>query len=107
MKAQTLHNLTEGTPRFDEFLRLLLVRAIKVVSLCLVVTLVVYLLWQGMFTLGAFLAGAACGLAAFLIWMRLKLQASGQTGPEGPPAADQKDNLAGPAEIRPKTSVSG
>ncbi len=106
MKAQTLHNLTEGTPRFGEFLRLIFVRTIRVVSLCLVLTLVVHLFWQGMFTLGAFLAGAACGLAAFLIWIRLKLQASGQTRHEGPAAADQKDSLAGPAEIRPKASVS-
>jgi hypothetical protein len=105
VKAQTLHNLTEGTPRFGEFLLLLLVRAIKVVSLCLVLTLVVHLFWQGMFTLGSFLAGAACGLVAFLTWIRLGLQAGGQTKPEGPAASDQKDSLTGPAEIRPKTSV--
>jgi len=105
VKAQILQNLTKGNLRFGEFLRLVFVRMIKVVSLCLVLTLVVYLLWQGMFTLGSFLAGAACGLAAFLIWIRLKLQACGRTKQEGPAAADQKDSLAGPAEIRPKTSV--
>jgi hypothetical protein len=102
MRAQTLHNLTEGSPRFGEFLRLVFVRVILVASLCLVVTLVMHLLSQGYFAMGSFLAGAAFGLGAFLIWTRLKSLASGQTGQEGPAAADQKHNSA---EIRPKTSV--
>jgi hypothetical protein len=105
MRAQTLHNLTEGNLRFGEFLRLVFVRVIIVTSLCLVVTLVIYLLSQGHFALGSFLAGAAFGLGAFLIWNGLKRHFVKQSGQELAAAADQKDSLAGPAEIRPKTSV--
>jgi hypothetical protein len=106
MKAQTLQNLAKGDLRFGAFLRLVFIRVIKVISLCLILTLIVYLLWQGRFTLGSFLAGAAFGLAAFLILFRFKPQAAGQNGQEVPAKSDQTDSLADPSEIRPKTSVN-
>jgi O-antigen ligase len=99
VKAQTLQNLAKGDLRFWAFLRLVFIRVIKVVLLCLVLTLIVYLLWQGKFTLGSFLAGAAFGLVAFLIRTRFKPQVADQNNPAG---SEQKDS---PAEIRPKTSV--
>jgi Flp pilus assembly protein TadB len=104
MRAQTLHNLTEGTPRFGEFLRLVFVRVIIVASLCLVVTLVIHLLSQGYFAMGSFLAGAAFGLGVFLIWNRLKHRFTEQ--PEQLTAAvHQRDELSNPGETRPRASV--
>ena len=104
MKAQTLHNLTEGTPRFGEFLRLIFVRVIIVASLCLAITVVMYLLSQGYFAMGSFLAGAAFGLGIFLIWNRLKRRFVEQ--PEQLTAAvHQRDELPNPGETRPRASV--
>lgn len=104
MKAQTLHNLTEGTPRFGEFLRLIFVRVIIVVSLCLAITSVMYLLSQGYFALGSFMAGAAFGLGTFLIRNRLKRHFVKQ--PEELTAVvHQRGELPNPGETRPRTSV--
>lgn len=105
MKPETLQSLVKGELGFSSFLNLIFLRVIKVVTFCLVLTLIVYLLWQGKFTLGSFLAGAVVGLTAFLIRTRLKRPSFGRAKQENSPPTDPMDEIAGSEEIHPTASV--
>jgi hypothetical protein len=105
VKPETLQSLVKGELGFSSFLNLIFLRVIKVVILCLVLTLIVYLLWQGKFTLGSFLAGAVVGLMAFLIRTRLKHPSIDRAKEESSPETDTLDGIAGSEEIHPKASV--
>lgn len=105
MKPETLQSLVKGELGFRSFLSLIFLRVVKVVVICLILTLTVYLLWQGKFTLGSFLAGAVVGLTAFLIRTRLKGSSFEPAKQESSPATDSMEEIAGSEEIHPKASV--
>lgn len=105
MKAQLLEELVEGNLRFNLFLRLIFTRMIKVVALCLALTLIVYLLWTGKFTLGSFLAGAMVGLVVFLTLGHLRRHLSPPETEEGAGETDESGNLTQSQETRPRSSV--
>lgn len=105
MKARLLEKLVEGNLRFNLFLRLVFIRMIKVVALCLALTFIVYLLWTGKFTLGSFLAGAMVGLVAFLTLGHLRRHLQRRESEEGAGETDESDNLTQSQETRPRSSV--
>ncbi len=105
MKAQLLDKLVEGNLQYGLFLHLIFIRAVRVIAFSLVLTLIVYLLWQGKFTLGAFLGGSASGFLVFSILSYLKRQLGNQELKEGPCRSDDPGNLADPEELRPTTPV--
>jgi hypothetical protein len=105
VKPETLQNLVKGDLGFSELLNLIFLRAVKVVSLCLVLTLIVYLLWQGKFTLGSFLAGVVFGLVAFLIRNHFRHYSKDNTRNGSTAITDQMDEVAVSEENRPKASV--
>lgn len=100
--------LEESTNRHSEsklHLRLVFIRVIKVITVCLVLTLIVWLLWIGKFTLGSFLAGAALGFLVFLILSFLKHHLGYQQGKESSGVTEEVGKLTDPDEIRPKAPV--
>ena len=105
MKAQLLEKLVEGNLRFNVFLRLVIIRMIMVVALCLALTFIVYLLWTGKFTLGSFLAGAMVGLVVFLTLGHLRRQLPGRESEEETGQIDESGNLPQSQETRPRSSV--
>ena len=72
MKGQMLEESTKRHLESKLQLRLVFIRTAKVVAVCLVLTLIVWLLWIGKFTLGSFLAGGSAGFLVFLILSFLK-----------------------------------
>jgi hypothetical protein len=105
VKPETLKNLVRGDLGFSAFLNLIFLRVVKVVIICLVLTMIVYLLWQGKFTLGSFLAGVVFGLVAFLIRNHFK-HYSKDTAKNGSTAVvDQMDDITGSEENQPTASV--
>ena len=105
MKAQLLEKLVEGNLRFNLFLQLVIIRMIKVVALCLALTLIVYLLWTGKFTLGSFLAGAMVGLVVFLTLGHLRRDLPRRESEEGAGEIHESGNLTQSKETRPRSSV--
>lgn len=105
MKAQLLEKLVEGNLRFNLFLRLVIIRMIKVVALCLALTFIVYLLWTGKFTLGSFLAGAMVGLVVFLTLGHLRRHLPPREPEEGAGGTDELDDRTDSQETRPRSSV--
>jgi hypothetical protein len=105
VKAQILENLVKGHVGFGLFIRLVFTRVLKVIALCLTLTLIVWLVWLGRFTLGAFLGGVAVGLSVFLIMSSLKRRRGYQEEKESSEPTAELENLTGSEEILPKTSV--
>ena len=105
MKAQILEKLVKGPSGFDSFLRLVFTRVIKVIAVCLVLTLVVWLVWLGKFTLGSFLAGAASGLFVFFILSLLKHHWGHSQAKESSIEDEKLGKLVDQNEIKPRTSV--
>ncbi len=105
MKAQLLDKLVDGNPQYGLFLHLIFIRAVRVIAFSLVLTLIVYLLWHGKFTLGAFLGGAASGFLVFSTLGYLKRRLSNRELKEGSCRSDDPGNLADPEEVRPTTPV--
>jgi hypothetical protein len=72
MKGQMLEESTKGRLESKRFFRVVFTRVIRVTAVCLVLTLIVWLLWIGKFTFGSFLAGAVLGFLVFWILSFLK-----------------------------------
>lgn len=83
MKAQILENLIKGSFGFGLFLRLVFSRVLKVITLCLLLTLIVWFVWLEKYTWGSFLAGAAFGSFVFWILYFLKGHFDGPKAEEG------------------------
>jgi len=105
VNTQILEKLVKGPSGFDSFLRLVFTRVIKIVTVCLILTLIVWLVWLGKFTLGSFLGGAASGFLVFLILLFLKRHLGNQRATESSGVADELGKLTDPDEIKPKASV--
>ncbi len=105
MKAQILEKLIKGHSGLDLFIRLVFTRAIKVIAVCLVLTLIVWFIWLGKYTLGSFLAGGAFGFFVFLILSFLKRHLGKQKTTESSGAAEESGKLTDPDQIKPKASV--
>ena len=71
-KSPMSEESAKGRLESKRFLRLVFTRVIRVIAVCLVLTLIVWLLWIGKFTLGSFLAGAVLGFLVFWILSFLK-----------------------------------
>ena len=105
MKAQILEKLVKGPSGFDSFIRLVFTRVIKIVTVCLILTLIVWLVWLGKYTFASFLAGAVFGLLVFLILCFLKRHLGNQKAAESSGIAEELGQLTDPDEIKPKASV--
>ncbi|MCK4225172.1 MAG: hypothetical protein KAX39_08315 [candidate division Zixibacteria bacterium] len=105
MKDQILEKLIKERLGFDLFIRLVFTRMIKVMAVCLILTLIAWLLWLENYVWGSFLAGAVLGLLVFLILNFLKRHLGYQKAKESPGATNEAGNLTDPEEIRPKASV--
>ncbi len=86
-------------------LRLVLTRTVKVVAICLALTLISWFIWLGKYTLGSFLAGAAFGFLVLWVLSFLKRYLRYQPNKEGLNAAEEIGKLTDPEEIIPKAPV--
>jgi hypothetical protein len=86
-------------------LRLVFTRTVKVMAICLTLTLIIWLLWLGKYTLGSFLAGAALGFLVFWVISFLKHRLEDQENKAGLSAAGQMGKLAGSEEMVSKAKV--
>ena len=105
MKAQLLEKLIEEHLGFGSFLRLVFTRVIKIMAACLVLTLIVWLVWLGKYTLGSFFAGAVFGLLVFLSLCFLKRYLGNQRATESSDGAKELEKLTDPDEVRPKAPI--
>ena len=104
-KSQMLEESTKRHLESKRFLHLVFTRVIKVIAVCLALTLIVWLLWIGKFTFGSFLAGAAVGFLVFLILCFLKRYIGNQKATESLGMTEEAGKLTDPDEIRLKASV--
>ena len=86
-------------------LRLVFTRTVKVMAICLVLTLISWLFWLGKYTLGSFLAGAALGFLAFWVLSFLKRYIGYRQNKEGLGVAEELGKLTGSEEITPRAPV--
>ena len=105
MKGQMLEGSTKGHLESKLLLHLVFTRVIKVIAVCLALTLIVWLLWIGKFTLGSFLAGVAAGFLVFLILSFLKRHLGYQKAKESSAVTEEVGKLTDAEEIRPKAPV--
>ena len=105
MKPQILEKIVEGHLGFNLFLSLVFTRVIKVITVCLVLTSIVWLVWLGKYTFGSFLAGAVFGLLVFLILCFLKRYLGNQKATESSGVAEELGKLTDPDEVRPKAPI--
>jgi len=105
VKPQILEKIVEGHLGFNLFLSLVFTRVIKVITVCLVLTLIVWLVWLGKYTFGSFLAGAVFGLLVFLILCFLKRYLGNQKAIGSSNTTDEVAKLTDPDEVRPKAPV--
>ncbi|GAF96132.1 unnamed protein product [marine sediment metagenome] len=105
MKGRMLEESTKRHLESKRFLHLVFTRVIKVIAVCLALTLIVWLLWIGKFTFGSFLAGAAIGFLVFLILSFLKRHLGYQKAKESSDVTEEVGKLTDPEEIRPKAPV--
>ena len=105
MNTQILEKLVKGPSGFDSFIRLVFTRVIKIVTVCLILTLIVWLVWLGKYTFGSFLAGAVFGLLVFLILCFLKRHLGNQKATESSGVAEELGKLTDPDEVRPKAPI--
>jgi hypothetical protein len=105
VKAQILEKLIKGPSGFDSFIRLVFTRVIKIVTVCLILTLIVWLVWLGKFTFGSFLGGAALSFFVFLILRFLKHQLGESQVKQDSVGGEELGKLTDPDEIKPKAPV--
>lgn len=105
MKAQILEKLIEEHLEFGSFLRLVFTRVTKVMAVCLVLTLIVWLVWLGKYPFGSFLAGAAFGFLVFLSLCFLKRYLGNQKPTESSDGEKELGKLADPDGVRPKAPI--
>jgi hypothetical protein len=86
-------------------LRVVLTRTVKVIGICLTLTLIVWFTWLGKYTLGSFLAGAALGFLVFRGLSFLKHYSGTTEEKEGPGLTDKIGKLTGQEETIPKAAV--
>jgi hypothetical protein len=86
-------------------LRLVLTRTVKVIGICLALTLIVWFTWLGKYTLGSFLAGAALAFLVFWVLSFLKHYLGYPQEKEGSGITEEIGKLTDPEEIRPKATV--
>lgn len=105
MKGRVLEESIKRHLESKRFLHLVFTRVIKVIAVCLVLTLIFWLLWIGKFTFGSFLAGAAAGFLVFLILCFLKRYLGNQKATESLGMTEEAGKLTDSEEIRPKAPV--
>jgi hypothetical protein len=86
-------------------LRLVLARTVKVIGICLTLTLIVWFTWLGKYTPGSFLAGAALGFLVFRGLSFLKHYWGATEEKEGSGLTEEIGKLTGPEETIPKATV--
>jgi hypothetical protein len=101
VKAQILEKLVQGHAGLGQIIRLVLIRAFRVLAFSLISTLIVWLLWLENYAWGAFLLGAALGLLAFLALNSLKKRLNLQNLD----ASGRKEDLSDPERIKPEAPV--
>jgi len=106
VKAQILEKLVKGPLELSPILCLVLIRVIKVIAVCLMLTLVIWLVWLGKYTFGSFLGGAALGFFVFSILRFLKRNLTGPKATEGLSTTDEVSDLTDPDKIKPKASIN-
>ena len=108
LKKTKDQNSEESTKEHLEsklLLRLVFTRTVKVMAICLVLTLISWLFWLGKYTLGSFLAGAALGFLAFWVLSFLKRYLGYRQNKEGLGVAEEIGKLTGSEEITQRTPV--
>ena len=105
MKGQMLEESAKGHLESKLRFRLVFIRAVKVIAVCSVLTLIVWLAWLGKYTFGSFLAGAALGFLIFLILSFLKHHLGYQQVKESSNIKKELGKLTDPEEIIPKAPV--
>ncbi|NIM97786.1 MAG: hypothetical protein GTO24_06820 [candidate division Zixibacteria bacterium] len=105
MRQEILEGLVKGHLGFSAFIRLVFARVLRVVAVCLTLTLIVWLVWLGKFTFGAFLAGAAVGFSVFLMVRCLRHYLINGEAKESPDVPRQLGDIADPEKVQPRTEV--
>ncbi len=86
-------------------LRLVLTRTVKVMVICLTLTLVSWFVWLGKYTLGSFLAGATLAFLVFWALSLLRHHLGYLQDKDGSGTTEEIGKLTGPEEIMPKATV--
>ncbi len=105
MKGQMSEQLRTGHPESKLLLVLVLTRVVKVMAACLLLTVIIWLLWLGKYTLGSFLAGAALGLLVFLILSFLRSHLGEHQIKQSSSLTEGAEKLNESEQIRPKAPV--
>jgi hypothetical protein len=105
VKYEILEGLVKGHLGFSAFIRLVFVRVLRVIAVCLTLTLIVWLVWLGKFTFGAFLAGAAVGFFVFLIVRSSRRYLIDGEAKKGLDITRELGDRADPEKVQPRTQV--
>jgi multisubunit Na+/H+ antiporter MnhE subunit len=105
VKTETLDKLLSGDLGLGFFIRLVFARALKIIAVCLILTFIVWLIYMGKFTLGAFLAGAAFGLCVFFVLRHLKGYSEAQPANTTTEVTNDLEDVTDAKRVRPRTSV--
>jgi hypothetical protein len=105
VKTETLDKLLSGDLGLGFFIRLVFARAVKVITTCLILTLIVWLIYMGKFTLAAFLAGSAFGFFVFFVLCQLKDYPGDERSKTRVVVTEDVNDLNDTEMIRPRTSV--
>jgi hypothetical protein len=105
VKSETLDRLLSGDLGLSFFIRLVFFRAVKVITVCLIITLIVWLIYMGKFTLAAFLAGSASGFFVFFVLRQLKDNRGEKQTRTTAAVNEDVDELNDTRKFRPKTSI--
>ena len=100
--------LEESTKEHSEsklLLYLVFTRMIKVIAVCLILTLIFWLLWLQEYVGGFFLLGASLGFLVFWVLSLLKHHLGYQQDKESSGVTEEVEKLADPKKIRSKTPV--
>jgi Ca2+/Na+ antiporter len=105
VKTEILDRLLSGDLGLGFFIRLVFARAVKVIAVCLILTLIVWLIYMGKFTLAAFLAGSAFGLFVFFVLRQLKDNREEKQPKTTAAVNEDVDELNDTEKFQQKTSV--
>ncbi|MCK4385303.1 MAG: hypothetical protein KAW52_03480 [candidate division Zixibacteria bacterium] len=105
MKGQMLEESTKEHSESKLLLYLVFTRMIKVIAVCLILTLIFWLLWLQEYVWGFFLLGASLGFLVFWVLGLLKHHLGYQQDKESSGVTEEVEKLADPKKIRSKTPV--
>jgi hypothetical protein len=105
VKDEILEGLVKGHLGFSSFIRVVWARVLRVMAVCLILTLIVWLVWLGKFALAAFLTGAAVGLFVFLLGRFLRGYLIDGEAKDDSGATRKINDAADPEKVQPRSQV--